>query len=120
MGRRLVRGCGSQEPDCRPAGRRVPARAEEEAAAPLTLAKKKDTTMSQMTSLVKALKAWPKVRVLVATAAVTAQSAHAPTGSGSSTSPTGGAGAGAGAGSAKVGRASEACELPARPARVSA
>ena len=50
-------------------------------------AKKKDTTMSQMTSFVKAVKAWLKVRVLVAMAVVTARKAQAPTGSGSSTRP---------------------------------
>ena len=43
--------------------------------------------MSQMTSLQKALKAWPKVRVLVKTAAVTDRKAQAPVGRGSSTKP---------------------------------
>lgn len=53
----------------------------------LALAKKKETTMSQMTSFVKAVKACAKVRVLVATATVTPRNAQAPTGSGSSTRP---------------------------------
>lgn len=53
----------------------------------ITLAKKKDTTMSQMTSLQKALKAWLKVSVLVNTAAVTDRKAQAPVGKGSSTRP---------------------------------
>jgi len=52
-----------------------------------TLAKKKETTMSQMTSLLKALKHCEKVRVLVATATVAVRNAHAPVGSGASTSP---------------------------------
>ena len=43
--------------------------------------------MSHMTSFVKALNAWLKVRVLVKTAAVTDRKAQAPTGSGSNTSP---------------------------------
>ena len=43
--------------------------------------------MSQMTSLEKAVKACPKLSVLVATAVVTARNAQAPVGSGSSTSP---------------------------------
>ena len=43
--------------------------------------------MSHMTSFVKALNAWLKVRVLVKTAAVTDKKAQAPTGSGSNTSP---------------------------------
>ena len=41
-----------------------------------------------MTSLVKAEKAWLKVRVLVNTAVVTARNAHAPVGNGSNTRPT--------------------------------
>ena len=53
----------------------------------LTLAKKKETTMSQMTSLQNALKAAAKVRVLVKIATVTARKAQAPVGSGSRTSP---------------------------------
>jgi uncharacterized membrane protein len=52
-----------------------------------TRAKKKETTMSQMTSFVKAEKAAEKASVLVAMAVVTARKAQAPTGSGSSTSP---------------------------------
>ena len=52
-----------------------------------TAAKKNDTTMSQMTSLVKAENACPKLSVLVATAVVTARNAQAPVGSGSSTRP---------------------------------
>mmetsp|Transcript_26049 Transcript_26049/g.66254 ORF Transcript_26049/g.66254 Transcript_26049/m.66254 type:complete len:277 (+) Transcript_26049:2006-2836(+) len=51
------------------------------------LAKKKDTTMSQMTSLVMALNACAKVSVFVARVTVTAMKAHAPTGRGSSTRP---------------------------------
>ncbi len=51
------------------------------------MAKKKETTMSQMTSLVIAEKAWANVKVLVASVAVTAIKAQAPTGSGSNTSP---------------------------------
>ena len=43
--------------------------------------------MSQMTSFVKAVKAWAKVRVFVATATVTPRNAQAPTGSGSNTRP---------------------------------
>ena len=53
----------------------------------MTLAKKNETTMSQMTSLQKALKAAAKVRVLVKMATVTAKKAQAPVGSGSSTRP---------------------------------
>ena len=52
-----------------------------------TLAKKKETTMSQMTSLQKALKHCAKVRVLVATTSVPIKNAHAPVGSGSRTRP---------------------------------
>lgn len=51
------------------------------------LAKKKDTTISQITSLVNALNAAAKVKVFVATATVTAMKAQAPTGRGSSTRP---------------------------------
>lgn len=43
--------------------------------------------MSQITSLVKALKAAEKVRVLVTTVAVRPRKAHAPTGSGLRTRP---------------------------------
>ncbi len=43
--------------------------------------------MSQMTSLLKALKHCEKVSVLVATATVAVRNAHAPVGSGASTSP---------------------------------
>ena len=43
--------------------------------------------MSQMTSLLKALKHCENVRVLVATATVAVRNAHAPVGNGSSTSP---------------------------------
>lgn len=43
--------------------------------------------MSQMTSLLKALKAAEKLSVLVTTATVTARNAQAPVGNGSSTSP---------------------------------
>uniref|UniRef100_A0A0A9FIH0 PDCT1 n=1 Tax=Arundo donax TaxID=35708 RepID=A0A0A9FIH0_ARUDO len=50
-------------------------------------AKKKDMTMSQMTSLVKAEKAAVNGSVCVATAAVSPRKAQAPTGSGPSTSP---------------------------------
>jgi hypothetical protein len=50
-------------------------------------AKKKEMTMSQMTSLVKAEKAAVKGSVRVATAAVSPRKAHAPTGRGPSTSP---------------------------------
>ena len=53
----------------------------------LALAKKKETTMSQMTSLQNALKAAAKVRVLVKIATVTARKAQAPVGRGSNTSP---------------------------------
>ena len=52
-----------------------------------TFAKKKETTMSQMTSLLKALKHCEKVSVLVATATVAVRNAHAPVGSGASTRP---------------------------------
>lgn len=52
-----------------------------------TAAKKKETTMSHMTSFVNAPKAWPKVSVLVKTAVVTARKAQAPVGRGSSTRP---------------------------------
>ena len=52
-----------------------------------TLAKKKETTMSQMTSLQKALKHCAKVRVFVATTRVAVRKAQAPVGRGSSTSP---------------------------------
>ena len=51
------------------------------------MAKKKETTMSQMTSLQKAEKHCEKVSVLVATTAVAVRNAHAPVGSGSSTRP---------------------------------
>ena len=56
---------------------------------PPTRAKKKDTTMSQITSLVNAEKVCAKVSVLVATAVDAARNAHAPTGRGSSTKPGG-------------------------------
>lgn len=52
------------------------------------LAKKKDTTMSQITSLLNALKVCANVRVLVSTQMVAARKAHAPTGRGSSTKAT--------------------------------
>ena len=52
-----------------------------------TAAKKNDTTMSQMTSLLKAAKAAWKGRILVATAVVTERNTQAPVGSGSSTRP---------------------------------
>ena len=52
-----------------------------------TAAKKKDTTISQMTSLLKAAKAAWKGSVFVDTAVVTARNAHAPVGNGSSTRP---------------------------------
>lgn len=52
-----------------------------------TAAKKKETTINQMTSFEKAPKAWEKVRVLVRTAVVTPSSAHAPVGNGSRTKP---------------------------------
>lgn len=52
-----------------------------------TAAKKNETTMSQMTSLEKAVKAWVKLRVLVKMETVTARNAHAPVGRGSSTRP---------------------------------
>jgi hypothetical protein len=51
------------------------------------LAKKKEMTMSQMTSDVKAEKAAANVSTLVAIAAVRPRKAQAPTGSGSSTRP---------------------------------
>ena len=51
------------------------------------LAKKKETTMSQITSLVKAEKAAEKVKVFVAMAVVTARKAQAPTARGSKTNP---------------------------------
>jgi hypothetical protein len=51
------------------------------------LAKKNDTTMSQMTSLLKALKHCEKVSVFVATATVAVRNAHAPVGNGSRTNP---------------------------------
>ena len=47
--------------------------------------------MSQMTSLLKALKHCEKVSVLVATATVAVRNAQAPVGSGASTSPARGA-----------------------------
>lgn len=53
----------------------------------LTLAKKKDTTISQMTSLVMAPMACPNVSVFVTTLTVTAMKAQAPTGSGSRIRP---------------------------------
>ena len=53
----------------------------------VTLAKKKETTMSQMTSLLKALKHCEKVKVFVATATVAVRNAHAPVGSGARTRP---------------------------------
>ena len=56
----------------------------------LTAAKKNETTISQMTSLVKAPKAWPKVSVLVVIAVVTARNAQAPVGKGSNTKPASG------------------------------
>ena len=52
-----------------------------------TAAKKKDTTISQMTSLQKALKAAWKGRTLQNTAQVTDRNAQAPVGNGSSTRP---------------------------------
>ena len=52
-----------------------------------TLAKKKDTTISQITSFVNAVNAAVKVRVLVAIATVADKNAQAPTGSGSRTNP---------------------------------
>ena len=54
----------------------------------MPFAKKNDTTMSQMTSLLVAANACAKVSVPVATQAVMARKAQAPTGSGSSTSPS--------------------------------
>lgn len=51
------------------------------------MAKKKETTMSHMTSLQKALKAAANVRVFVKMAVVTAKNAHAPVGKGSNTRP---------------------------------
>mmetsp|Transcript_32861 Transcript_32861/g.72587 ORF Transcript_32861/g.72587 Transcript_32861/m.72587 type:complete len:217 (+) Transcript_32861:1810-2460(+) len=51
------------------------------------LAKKNETTMSQMTSLVMAEKACAKVRVLVTRVTVTAMKAQAPTGRGSRINP---------------------------------
>lgn len=55
-----------------------------------TLAKKKETTMSQMTSLQKAEKHCEKDSVLVATTVVAVRKAHAPVGSGSNTRPASG------------------------------
>lgn len=52
-----------------------------------TAAKKKETTMSQMTSFVNALKACGKVSTFVKTAVVTAKKAQAPVGRGSKTRP---------------------------------
>lgn len=51
------------------------------------MAKKKETTISQITSLQKAEKHCEKVRVLVATTVVAVRNAQAPVGSGSRTSP---------------------------------
>lgn len=53
----------------------------------ITLAKKKDTTMSQITSLLNAENAAENDSVLVATAVVADKKAHAPTGRGDSTRP---------------------------------
>ena len=58
----------------------------------LAFAKKKETTMSQMTSLQKAEKQAWKDSVLVATTTVAVRKAQAPVGSGSRTSPVGFAG----------------------------
>ncbi len=52
-----------------------------------TAAKKNETTMSQMTSLENAVKAWEKVSVFVKIETVTARNAHAPVGRGSNTRP---------------------------------
>ena len=62
---------------------------EGEAACVRTAAKKKETTMSQMTSFWKAMKACWKLRVLVKMVTVTARNAQAPVGKGSKTSPAG-------------------------------
>ena len=52
-----------------------------------TLAKKKEMTMSQMASLVRATMACLKVRVLVTSTVVRPRKAQAPTGRGSRTRP---------------------------------
>jgi hypothetical protein len=52
-----------------------------------TAAKKKETTMSQMTSFEKAVNAWVKLSAFVRMVTVTARNAHAPVGRGSKTSP---------------------------------
>lgn len=52
-----------------------------------TAAKKNETTINQMTSLEKAVKAWVKLSVFVKMETVTARNAHAPVGRGSSTRP---------------------------------
>ena len=53
----------------------------------LTAAKKKETTMSQITSFWKAMNACWKLSVFVKIVTVTARKAHAPVGKGSKTSP---------------------------------